>query len=217
MPNTRVNFRSGLIAGIIAGTSYQVFQWIYFNFQFGVARCNVIYGSFSALPLFLIWLQLSWLIVLFGAEISFAHQHVDDYEFEPDCQKLSYSFRRLFTLKIVHLLVKHFSDTGRPWNETQISRTLEVPIYCVRQILNELVESGIISEVSQKEVKSIAYQPALDTDVMTIKHVIDTLEQHGINTIPVAQSEELEKISECLKAFGDLIEKSPANIRLKDI
>ena len=79
MPNTKVNFRSGILAGIVAGTTYQVVQWVYITFQIGVTKYNAIYGSFAALPLFLVWLQLSWLIVLFGEEISFAYQNVDTY------------------------------------------------------------------------------------------------------------------------------------------
>ena len=64
----------------MAGTAYQIAQWAYISFQVGVARYNAIYGSFAALPLFLIWLQASWLIVLFGAEISYAGQYSDSYE-----------------------------------------------------------------------------------------------------------------------------------------
>ena len=77
MPNTKVRFTSGLVGGIVAGTIYQLVQWGYIAFQVGVAKYNAIYGSFAALPLFLVWLQLSWLVVLFGAEICFSHQNVD--------------------------------------------------------------------------------------------------------------------------------------------
>ncbi|MBC8459371.1 MAG: YihY family inner membrane protein [Deltaproteobacteria bacterium] len=217
MPNTKVNFRSGALAGVIAGTIYQLFQWGYINFQIGVSKYNAIYGSFAALPLFLIWLQLSWLIVLFGAEISFARQNVDIYEFERDCKKLSHSFKRLLSLRIVHFLVKHFSDEAKLWNETQISQALEIPIRSVYQILSELVESGIISEIRTNKDGEIAYQPAMDTDMITIKYVIDALEHRGSDDIPIAQSQELKRISECLKDFGDLIEKSPANMQLKNI
>ena len=217
MPNTKVNFRSGALAGIIAGTIYQLFQWGCINFQIGVSKYNAIYGSFAALPLFLMWLHYSWLIVLSGAEISFAHQNVDTYEFEPDCRKMSHSFKKLLSLRIVHFVVKHFSDEGKLWNETQISLSLEIPILGVRQILHELIESGIISEVRTNKDGEVAYQPAKDTDMMTVRYVIDTLEHHGIEDIPIARSQELKKISECLKEFGDLIEKSPANMQLKNI
>ncbi|MDP2604813.1 MAG: YihY/virulence factor BrkB family protein [Deltaproteobacteria bacterium] len=90
MPNTKVNFKAGLWAGIFAGTVYQVAQYAYIEFQVGVSKYGAIYGSFAALPLFLVWLQVSWLIVLFGAEVSFAHQNVETYEFEPDCLNPTY-------------------------------------------------------------------------------------------------------------------------------
>jgi membrane protein len=70
-PSTKVPWKSGVIAGIIAGTAYQVVQWTYFHFQIGLSSYGAIYGSFAAFPLFLIWLNLSWLILLAGAEIGY--------------------------------------------------------------------------------------------------------------------------------------------------
>jgi len=217
MPNTKVNFRSGALAGIVAGSMYQIFQWGYVSFQVGVAKYNAIYGSFAALPLFMIWLQLSWLIVLFGAEISFAHQNVDTFEFEPDSLTVSHAFKRLLALRIVNLLVKHFSEGDSSWDETKISHTLEIPVRLVRQILYELVACGIISQIKVDEDEAVAFQPARNPETMTIKYVVDALEQSGSDHIPVAQSEELRSLGESLKRFDDLIEKSPDNILLKDI
>jgi len=217
MPNTKVNFKSGILAGIVAGTIYQIVQWAYISLQIGVARYGAIYGSFAALPLFLIWLQVSWLIVLFGAEISFAHQNVETYEFEPDCLRASHSFKKLLALRIVQLCVKNFSKGERPWTATQISHALEIPIRLVNQILYELVDSGIISETKEEENKDVAYQPARDIEAFTVKNVIDMLEQRGSDDIPFAQSKELDKLSDCLKTFGNVIEKLPTNIPLKDI
>ena len=72
IPNTKVRFFNGLVAGILAGCAFQFFQFVYISGQIWVSRYNAIYGSFAALPLLLLWLQLSWLICLFGAEISYA-------------------------------------------------------------------------------------------------------------------------------------------------
>jgi len=217
MPNAKINFRSAVFAGIVAGTMYQLFQWAYLSLQFGLAKYNAIYGSFAALPLFLVWLQLSWMIVLFGAEVSFAHQNEETYEFEPDCLAVSYSFKRLLTLRLVHLLVKEFSQGGKPLSAIQASHALEIPIRLVREMLNELVESGIISEICDDETSEVTYQPARDIELFTVKYVVDKLEQHGCDSIPVAESKELEKISECLRALGEITEKSPANMQLKNI
>lgn len=217
MPNTKVNFRSGLIAGVIAGTIYQVAQWAYISFQIGVAQYNAIYGSFAALPLFLIWLQISWLIVLFGAEISFALQNIDTYEFEPDCLRVSTSFKKLISLQTAHLLIKNFSNGHAPLTAIQISHILETPIRLVSQILYEFVESGIASETKTEEYNQFAYQPSRDINILTIKYIFDALEQRGTDEIPVAQTRELKTLSEALKTFNDTIEKSPANRLLKDI
>jgi membrane protein len=217
MPTTKVHFRSGVLAGIIAGSMYQIFHWVYITFQVGVARYNAIYGSFAALPLFMIWLQLSWLIVLLGAELSFAHQNVDTFEFEPDSLRVSHAFKRLLSLRIVNLLVKHFSDGDSSWNEAKISDTLGIPVRLVRQILHELVACGIISQVKVDEDEATAFQPARNPDNMTIKYVVDALEQRGSDHIPVAQSEELRSLGQSLKRFDELVEKSSDNVLLKDI
>ena len=217
MPNTKVRLKSGLIAGVIAGTAYQALQWGYIHSQIGMAHYNAIYGSFAALPLFLIWLQISWLIVLFGAEISFAIQNIDTYEFEPDCSRVSYSFKKLHSLQTTHLLIKNFSNGHKPLTANQISHSLVIPIRLVNQILYELVECGVAVETRTDEDQEFAYQPARTINVLTIKYVIDALEQRGTDNIPVAQTEELKTLSEALQIFNDTIEKSSANKLLKDI
>jgi membrane protein len=217
MPNTKVNFSSGLIAGIIAGTIYQIAQWAYITFQVGMARYNAIYGSFAALPLFLIWIQLSWLIVLFGAEISFAYQYVDTYDFEPDRRYISPAFKKLLSLQVSRLIISTFLKADPPLSAISISKILQIPIRLVEQILEELVEAGIVSDTEVKKNKEMSYQPARDINAITINTVIEALDQKGVNNIPVAQTAELRHLSEALKTLNEEIEKSPANRLLKDI
>ncbi len=217
MPNTKVEFKSALIGGIVAGTVFQVVQWVYINFQIGVAKYGAIYGSFAALPLFLIWLQTSWLVVLLGAEISFAHQNVATYEFEPDCLSVSRSFKTLLSLLIAQRLVKSFCKGEKPCDASELSRELDIPIRLVRQILYELTESGVASEVRTSQDRELAYQPAIDVEKITVKFVLDRLEQQGTSDIPVVKSYELDKLSDSLRQFGELIEESPANVLLKNL
>jgi membrane protein len=158
IPNTKVRFSSGLIAGVMAGIIFQVAQFLYVTFQVGVNKHGAIYGSFAALPLFLIWIQTSWLIVLLGAEISFAHQNVDTYEFEHDSLAVSLRFKRLLSLMVCHALVKNFCKGEKPWDATQVSHVLDIPVRLVRQILFELQQAGILNEVATQEDKRVAYQ-----------------------------------------------------------
>jgi membrane protein len=217
MPNTRVNFKAGLLGGVVAGTLYQIAQWGYISFQIGAAKYNAIYGSFAALPLFLMWLQISWWIVLFGAELSFANQNVDTYEYEPDSLKVSPGFKKLLTLQIAHLLIKKFANGDKPLTDIQISGQLEMPIRLVHNVLFDLVASGLVSETKTKIDKEFAYQPARDINKLTIQCVLEALEQSGIDTIPVAKTEDHQALSDALKNFRGAMESSPANKLLKDI
>ena len=217
MPNRRVNRRSGLVAGIIAGTVYVVVQMAYVKFQVGVANYNAIYGSFAALPLFLTWLQLSWLIVLAGAEISCIHQHADALEFGPDSRRASHSFRRLLALRIVNHVSRKFATGEVPLTAAGVSESLEIPRGLTEELLEELAESGILIEADRHGRDEAAYVPARDTDLLTVKFVMDALDRRGADRIPVAVTEELQRIEQSLKAVGETIEKSPVNLRLKDI
>jgi len=217
MPNTKVNFFSGLFAGILAGTIYQLAQWVYIRFQVGVANYNAIYGSFAALPLFLVWLQLSWLIVLFGAEISFAHQHRDTYEFDPDCTQISFSLKKFLALQIVTLLTKRFLKGEEPLTTRLIAGLMGIPLYLSHQILSELVECKILSVIRNEEDSDPAYQPACDIQRFTVKYIIDALEQKGMNKIQAAWNDDLQILSESLQTFRNDMENSSANLRLKDI
>jgi len=216
MPNTKVNFTAAFLAGIVAGTIFQFVQWLYVNFQIGVARYNAIYGTFAAIPLFLIWLQTSWLIVLFGAELSFAAQNVETYEFEPDCLSASRAYKRLLALFITQRVVKKFTDGQKAPDAPQLSHELQIPVRLVRQLLYDLAEASVLSEVRSRE-REYAYQPAIDVDKITIKYVIDRLEQHGTASVPVMKAPELHKLADALQKFGEAVEKSDANILLKNI
>ena len=217
MPNTKVTFVSGLIGGIIAGTIYQIVQLLYIHFQIGVGNANVIYGSFAALPLFLIWLQLSWRIVLFGAEVSFAHQNVDTYEFEHDCLNVSQRYKRLLSLRIVTAVVKRFTLGQEPITAKQITEELDIPIRLVRDILYELVEAGIVSEMRGADEKHVAFHPARDINYLTIEYVLAAIDKKGTDTVPVVESPELLQLKASLATFEETIRGSSANKLLKDI
>jgi len=217
MPNTKVRFMSGLLAGIIAGTIFQIVQWGYITFQVGAAKYNAVYGSFAALPLFLGWLQLSWLIVLYGAEISFAHQNVDTYEFEPDALQASHRLKILYSLQITHHLIRSFTAGEAPLSATQIAQRLEIPIRLVNDILSQLMKSNIIAETKNAEAEEPGFQPARDINLLTIQYVIEALERRGINTPLFAHTPEFDALSETMETFRKTIGTQPANRLLKEL
>jgi len=217
MPNIRIPLRSAILGGITAGTITQIVQWIYIKFQIGAASYGAIYGSFAALPLFLAMLQMSWMIVLLGAEIAYANEHYETFGFHPDYSKMSVSSKKLLMLRIFHFLTKKFSLGEKPSSVSQIAHALEIPVRLVRQFLHELSDVGLVVETAKGIKGEVAFQPGRTIENITVKFALDEYEKYGITKIPDYQSDEAEKISKYLKDISETIEKSPANVRLKEI
>jgi len=217
MPNTKVKFRSALIGGIVAGSIFAVTQWLYIHFQIGVSKYNAIYGSFAALPLFIIWLRISWFIVLLGAEIAFADQNLEQYEFETDIENISNYSKKILALIISHLLIHNFTNAGKPITAEQISQKLKIPMRLVRKILYELVECRILSEIISPDTKERAYQPGQDVDNLSIAYVLNKLDHLGKDRILAINGKEQEKIKEIVDGFAETMKETEATKLLKGI
>ena len=199
MPNTKVRFAGALVAGIVAGTLFQILQWGYIHFQVGVSRYNAIYGSFAAVPLFMIWLQISWLVVLFGAELSFAYQNVTRYEFEADIENISRNLFRQFALYIAALITKRFVAGESPLTASEIAATLRLPVRLVRRVLFDLTGCGVISELTTKNPRERAYQPGLDPARMSVSLVVRKLDDLGSHHMILPKTNEFKRIQEILE------------------
>jgi membrane protein len=217
MPNTNVKIGSALIAAVIAGTIFIFIQWAYIYFQLGVSRYNAIYGSFAALPLLLLWIRISWLIVFFGAEISYANQNVEHYEFEHEAKNISPFNKKLLSLYIYNLLAKRFARGEPALTPPQICQELEMPIKIVREVLDDLLEVKLVSETSSDHHKEDAYQPASDINKITIRGILEKLDHKGMDVIIARDTQELEELKRTLKNFNSTLLELPQNRLVKDI
>ena len=217
LPNGKISWKFGLPAAIAAGTLFQLFQLAYLSFQFGVSKYNAIYGSFAALPLFLVWLQISWLIVLFGAELIFSIQNEKDFEFSPDFSNISYRLKKTVMLQVVHFLVNRFCQGFPPVTMAQMIETLNIPKSLLHQILAETKAAGIVSEICPDKGGVRSYQPAQDVNLFTVKYVIDKFEQQGNNPISMLSGPDFEKITKRLNDLDCFAEEAAANVLLKEI
>ena len=217
IPHTRVKLLPGVAAAVVAGTMYQLVQWFYINFQIGISKYNAIYGSFAALPLFLVWLQLSWIIVVFGAELSFALQNVDRFELEPDARRASPGTRKVLSLLITQRVVKDFVGGRGALSLDDISAGLDIPHRLARELLGELTEAGVLNESGNQYSGGLEYQPARATDTLTIEAVLEALDRRGAEGLPMGETRELGEITGTLTAFRETLEGSPANRLLRDI
>lgn len=217
IPFTDVKMLSAVVAGVFAGTVFQLAQWAYLYFQVGVSQYNAIYGSFAAIPLFLVWLQVSWFIVLFGAELSYAVENVDQYEFEPDIKNISYSQKKLLYLSIAHLLTKNFAEEKPALSQKEISDHLGIPVRFVQHALREMIEAGIVSDAKSQQDETRAFQPAKDIRLYTVNYIINALEKKGKNITFIEKASEIQSLENSLEKLEQILEQSQANLHLKDI
>jgi membrane protein len=154
---------------------------------------------------------------LFGAELSFANQHVDNYEFEAETKHISPFNKKILALYILHLLVHHFQQGLKPVASDDISNILHIPNSLVRIILNELEDIEMVSQVDVSNSKRSAYQPALDINQITIKTVLEKLDHHGMDVLIAKPSPILDQLKEALSSFHRHIGASEQNKLLKDI
>ncbi|BBO70543.1 hypothetical protein DSCA_44730 [Desulfosarcina alkanivorans] len=217
MPNTRVRFDGALLAGVIAGSTYQAVQAAYIYFQIIVAKYNAIYGSFAALPLFLLWLQISWLIVLIGAEISHAYQHSDHVDETTDGLELSIAHSRLLALTVCRHVVRLFHQGKPAQTTTQIADELALSPALVDNLSDLLVRGKVLVRIDRNGDDDKAIQPARDIGLLTVNSVVAALDDVGQNGRPLAHLPEAETLSETLAALRSELERSPANRLLVDV
>ncbi|MDD5727413.1 MAG: YihY/virulence factor BrkB family protein [Victivallales bacterium] len=217
MPNTRVKILSALFAGVVAGTLFQFLQQYYIIIQLAVSSQSAIYGSFTAVPLFLLWLQISWLIVLFGAELSFAHQNIDTYECEPYASSTSEALRRKLLIKVTWLIVKNFVADENPVNDVEIARACGIPIRESRNILYNLGRAGIVSKVMDNEGRERGYIPGVPIDKLTIHYVWQKADAIGKNSFPLPENKGFAALDKELAALAQDCAASAHNKPVKDL
>ncbi len=217
MPNTRVRFDGALLAGVIAGSAYQAVQAAYIHFQILVAKYNAIYGSFAALPLFLMWLQISWFIVLIGAEISRAYQHSDHVDDTAGGLEMSDFQVRILALTVCRHVVRLFHQGGPAQTTTQIADKLALSPALVDNLSDLLVKGNILVRIESDSGNGRTLQPARDIGSLTINTVIAALEDVSTNGRPLTHLRDAETMSEILTAFRAELDQSAANRLILDI
>ena len=185
IPNKAVKFVPALVAGIISGSAFEFLQGGYVYFQIAMSRSNAVYGSFAALPLFLIWMQISWLIILYGAEVSHAMQYAKRLVHSEQTKKLSYRYSKLICLHILHKIGSHFAEEKDAPSAESLSEILEYPIIQIEKSLEHLVYAGLISVVKNPNSKYEQYQLAIPLEKLSIAAATQRLDKAGSGKVKI--------------------------------
>lgn len=218
IPNAKVKLSSALTAGIAAGTIFLLFQWGYVYVQKAMTSYNAIYGSFAALPLFLLWVQISWQILLIGGELSFAFQNITRFGEEHEWQRISYDQRRKVMLAAMLLVVRHFRERGGAVSAEELRHELNLPTRIVNDVLFQLTKAGQLIDARRSEDEREAfYTPAYDITRMTLYGVLAAVENHGENPLEIQPGTDLKRVEEVLDSIKQDSLNSPRNILLTDL
>lgn len=218
LPNMKVKFLNALIAGTLAGIAFQFFQMLYLSGQLWITRYNAIYGTFAAIPLMLLWIQMSWFIVLIGAEISYAAQNVRKFSFEKETRNISRRYKDFFTLMIASNIVQRFADEKPPLTADQLSERCKVPARLTNDILDELLELNVIALTpSSHDERVMAFQPASDINQMTVSRLMTKLDKHGSEDFMIDMEGDFSEHWDALVNSRMSMYESEDNLLLKDL
>lgn len=215
IPNAKLQTWPRIIAGVIAGIAFQLWQWAYIRFQLEISHYGAIYGTFAALPLFLIWLQVSWLIVLAGAELA-AHIENETVYHENWSQMRLVNTREL-SLLIVYRCAEAYYHGEPPLTALSFARDLGAPLMSVQPLLDILTEKGVIVELARHGSSQIAYQPKKDARLLTIKGVCDSIDPVRETKVTVENSQVLNEMEKSLDEFDKLTSSSRANLNFQQL
>ncbi|HEX9022598.1 MAG TPA: YhjD/YihY/BrkB family envelope integrity protein [Geobacteraceae bacterium] len=214
IPNTRVRFGSALIGGVLAGTIWQLAQWGYIHFQVGVAKYNAIYGTLALLPIFMVWIYTSWLIVLFGVEVVYAHQNVRTFRREIRNSSFSHGQKEFLCLAILQDIVAAFHFGKELWTPEQLAEEMDIPLRVVREMLFFLVESGFITATTGDPPH---YVPAHEPENIAVKDVLDALRNHGDKCMITRMTDEEKRLGEILARLELCTASALDGMTLKDL
>lgn len=180
MPNTSVKLKNAIVPGILAGCAFQALQYFYINSQIWISSYNAIYGSFAAIPLFMLWTQLSWSICLFGVELTYTNQNAEEYYFSEDGSNVSHRCRLLLSALLMSMVCHRFAEGKHPYTALEMSRIHNIPIRLTTDLLYDLVNVHLIVEVVGDEKGSSAvYLPYEDINNLNVGVMVDRLESYG--------------------------------------
>ena len=217
IPNTKVKFSHAWLPGIIAGSAFQAFQYFYINSQIWVSSYNAIYGSFAAIPMFLLWTQISWTICLLGAEMCYISQNLSSFNFGKETANISRRYHDFFCTIILSSICKRFAVGASAYTAEELSKEHKIPIRLTKKLLYELQDMKLILETSHDDKSDeIGYTPAIDINVLTVGMLLRRLDSTGSEAFKIDRKHYSSSWDALIKAREEYLYRNN-KILLKDL
>lgn len=212
VPYAKVNIRASLIGGVVGGILWQTAQWAYINWQVGAAKYNAIYGSFAQLPLLLMWIYISWVVVLLGAEVCYAWQNLNSFVKQRYFGQATPFERQKIAVLMMVVLAKRFYE-GKPLPSVEeISDNLMAPTALVSDLFNLLQKGGYVIQAENKACE--IYAPARSLEETTILDIIKVVNMDGVHRVYEDFAEKFGFLDGLFMRLGEATRKSESNLTL---
>lgn len=190
IPNTRVRLRSALVGGLVAAILWQTVGWGFAVFVASSTRYYVIYSSFAILLLFLLWLHVGWVIVLLGAQVTYAHQHIHYFLGERDLLAQSAAGREKLALLMMLLVGRNFRHGLAPLSVAEIAVQLRIPAGIVEEFMVMFVAPRLVLPLAAEDTFVLGRDPA----TISIKEILDCVRNSGKSVkVPGPRGKEKEE------------------------
>ena len=217
VPNTKVKFISALIPGILMGTLFQLLQMLSVYLIAFLSRTSIVYGAFATIPILMTWLQYTSLLILIGAQMSYAIQNNEEFEYEKDVNTMSRRYKDFIMVYLLSVIIKRFEADEVPLTAHELAIRDNLPIRVVNQLLSRLVETGILREVYVEDKEEKTFQPALDTHKISVGMVFERIESQGSEEFLQAPSAQMQAFWEKYLRISDIAQDPVKDILVSEI
>ena len=157
-----------------------------------LSRTSIVYGAFAIVPILMTLLQYTSLLILIGAQMSYAIQNNEEYEYEQDLNSMSRRYKDFIMLYLLNVIVKRFEADEEPLTAHELAVRDHLPIRLVNQLLGRMTETGLLREVYVEGKEDRTFQPAMDTHKISIGLVADRIEKQGTEEFLQSPSPEMQ-------------------------
>jgi membrane protein len=172
IPNTKVQIKSAFIGALVAGILWKLVGWVFAEFIVTSTKYAAIYSAFATLIFFMIWLYLSWIILMIGAAVAFYHQHPEYLTFQQGERRLSSFVKDKLALLVMQLVGERFYRREPAWTVEKLALRTNAPMEAMSAVLDALEDGGLLTRTTGDDM---AYMPARPLETMPIKDVLDAI------------------------------------------
>ncbi len=219
VPNTKVRVRAAIIPGLLTAIFMQMLQQAYVFGQTFLSSYNAIYGSLAALPLFMLWVQFSWYIILFFAELSYTSQNRDFFVLRMNKDDLSQDEQVLLSALLLSLIFRKFSRGEDHYTALMLKKETGIPVRLIAEMLNDLCDARILQELNEPDIEEPTYTPYEDIANITLGRLIQKLgsySRHSSHDIDLLSRLHPQALADIRRIHEEYI-KSMGKIKIEDL